>query len=97
MIVCLAKGHIIKLHTDDNNLVMEHLHLTPVMQLALVAAAQKAMPSESISTLVAIAHMPDDTTWSELLDLAPRIRKHEYEGPHPVVYITGLDDKVESH
>ena len=87
MIVCLAKAHIIKLHTEDDNLVMEHLHENPIMQLALIAAAKKAMPSETISTLVAIAHMPDDTPWSNLLDVAPRIRKHEYDGPHPVVYV----------
>ena len=87
MIVCLAQAHIIKLHTHDDDIVMEHLHESPLMQLTLIAAAKKEMPNESISTLVAIVSMPDDTPWSVLFDVAPQIRKHEYDGPCPVVYV----------
>ena len=87
MIVCLAKEHIIKLHTHDDDFVMQHLPHSALMQLMLVAVARKEMLSESISTLVAIVSMPDDTPWSDLLNVAPRIRKHKYDGLYPVVYV----------
>lgn len=89
MIVCITEGHVIKLQTydDDDVFVMGHLHQNLVLQSVIISAAQKEMQSESISAMVAIVHMPEDTPWSLLLEVAPQIRKREYKGPFLVAYV----------